>query len=186
MKKLDSTTGLICAVCFLSCIAVNGALASSIVPTGGPAQARQEDKIMNLVELVQRLEDANPWTVEKVSEALGGVDLTLARSDQYIYSYTANDIAYEDGLLFREIWLRHRSETKKMIRIILSVSRDTKCYTLANLEKMYPNIHDEQKIYDRGVNFFAIKRSWGRILFGFENERLECLGNIVFVPKEEE
>jgi len=187
MKKLGLTIGLICAACCLPYFAVNEAFASDAIPAEKSTQTRPGSKKVKLAELMQRLEDANPWAVEKVSEALGGVDLTLAYSNQYILSYTTNNIIYENGLLIRKIELRLKAETKQMTKLILDLNNNTKCFTLDDLRKMYPSIHDEPPSYVPSIVYYVVKRSWGRILFGFERERPDCLGDIAFVtPKRKE
>jgi len=192
MKKSGLTFGRICVICLLSVFATSKSIADSdiddsyIVPIGKHAQTPSESKKMKLAELVQRLEAANPWSIEKVSEALGGVDLTLARSNQYILVYSANNLLYEDGLHVKEAYLRLWVNTKQMIRLILYLSKNTKCITFDNLKKMYPDRHKSPYgDSEDGVFYYYTKRSWGGILFGFEDERPDCLGNIVFIPKGE-
>ncbi|MDR2015031.1 MAG: hypothetical protein LBP99_05335 [Azoarcus sp.] len=186
MKKSGSTIGWFCAVCLLLIFADNESIAApDAVPAGKPAQASSESKKMGFVELVQKLEAADPWSVEKVSEALGGISLPLTYSNEYILSYTANNFIYENELLVKKVELRLSIRKNKMARLILYLNENTKCITQNNLKKMYPDLYSSP--YNSEDTFYLeTKRSWGLISFGFKEGRFDCLGSIVFIPKGEE
>jgi len=183
---------LFCMICLLSVFTASKSIADSyiddsyIVPIEKPAQPPSESKKIKLAELVQRLEAANPWSVERVSEALGGVNLTLTYSNHAIFSYTANNLVYGDNLLIDQVEFRLSIKKDKMFRLILDINENSKCITFDNLKKMYPDRHKSPYgDSEDGVFYYYTKRSWGGILFGFEDERPDCLGNIVFIPKGE-
>jgi len=182
---------LFCVICLLSVFVASKSIVDSyidnsyIVSIEKPAQTPSESKKIKLAELVQRLEAANPWSVERVSEALGGVGLTLARSNQFILVYTANNILYEDGLYIKEVHLRLGVKTKKMARLILDFNKNSKCITFDHLEKMYPDIYRGPHSTDDTI-YYRTKRSWGHMSLGFNDPHYDCLGSIVFIPEGEE
>jgi len=187
MKNMVSTLGRFCVVCLLSAFVVNGTAAYDAVPTGKSAETRSEGKKVGLVELLQRLDAANPWTVERVSEALG-VELTFdPRSTKFIVSYMVKQLNYGDGLIVDEVELRQGAETKQMIRLILYLNTKAKCFTHDSLKKMYPDIHDSTLPYNgySGVFGYDIERPWGLISFEFDGKRpnSNCSNAIVFIPK---
>jgi hypothetical protein len=186
MKKSGSTIGWFCAVCLLLVFAANESIAApDAVPAGKPAQASSESKKMGFMELIQKLEAADPWSVEKVSEALGGISLPLTRSDQYILVHTINNLTYENELLVKEVHLRLSIKKNKMVRLILDLDKNTKCITSDSLKKIYPDMYPSPYNFE-GTFYLRTKRSWGSIGFGFKEERPRCLGSITFVPKGEE
>jgi len=186
MKKSGSTIGWFCAVCFLLIFADNESFAApDAVPAGQPAQVSLGSKKMGFMELIQKLEEATPWTVEKVSEALGGISLPLTRSDQYILVYTTNNLTYENELLVKEVHLRLSIKKNKMVRLILDLDKNTKCITSDNLKKIYPDMYPSPYNFEE-IFYLRTKRSWGLISFGFKDERPRCLGSISFIPAGEE
>jgi hypothetical protein len=178
MKKFVSNLGLFC---FLLVFAANGAIASDAVPTDKPEQAHQESKIMRLTELMQKLEAANPWSVEKVSEALG-VELTLVKSsNEFNARYIVKQFIYGGNLIFNEVEFRFSIRKNRMSRLILDINKNATCFTRGNLEKIYPDLR--RGSYYRSVIYYGIERPWGRISFEFESEHLDCLNSIIFIPE---
>ena len=193
MKKLTSTIGWVCVVCFLSCLVTAQAIASDAVPSNKTAQSMKSKK-MKLEELVQKLENANPWSIEKVSEALG-TKLTPGYSNQSNASYVANRLEYGEGLIVNEVRLRLSiKRNNEMIRLILGFAKDAACLTHEHLKEIYPSMdyvlpgplpstlegHSPTHPY----RTYEVKRPWGDLFFKFYYEQPNCLAGITFAPPE--
>ena len=195
MKRLGSTIGLACVASFLSYFMVSRTIASDAVPSSA-AQAHVEIKKMKLKELLQRLEAANPWTIERVSEALGA-KLKLADIQYYkpnIVNHSASRLDYGEGLTIADVILQlDVKKDNKMYKITLNLDENSKCFTRDNIKKIYPDM-DLNKFFSDGVShsegiieplggwIYPIGRPWGGLLFHFEHERPHCLRSIYLEP----
>jgi len=189
MKKPTSIIGWVCAACFLSCFVTDQAIASDAVPNGESAQSKKSKK-MKLEELVQKLEDANPWSVEKVSEVLG-VKLTpdYSNQSQSITSYVANRLEYGEGLIVDEAKLRLSVTNNEMIRLILDIAKDVRCFKHEHLKKIYPAMDyvDSVPRYIGSASYlystYRVKRPWGDLFFKFDYEQQNCLIGVTLTPR---
>ena len=179
MKKPTSTIGWVCVICFLSCLVTAQAIASNMVSVM---------KEVKLEELVQKLETANPWTAEKVSEALG-LPALIRDNDSYIAYF----LDYGEGLMIRHVKLQLNEKKDKMIRLTLDITKKPECFTLDHMKKMYPDMnysgHYGAKPSLPSVNVYKTKRSWGSLFFNFTKEehptlKADCLFHISLVPNE--
>ena len=145
---------------------------------------------MKLEELVQKLEDANPWTVERVESVLGA-RLALVRSNDVFTVHTSGQFLFEEGLIVEEVHLRLTVATNGMIRLIVSLSDEASCFTLDRIKRTYPDTKMSPYGFPRGHSlnektYFWTKRPWGHIAFGFKERRRDCLSSIVYIPTGEE
>jgi hypothetical protein len=144
---------------------------------------------MKLKELVQQLDAANPWPVERVEAALG-VKLTLARSNDEFTVHTAETIDYAEGLTVEKVRLRlNNKDTHEMIRLIVSLSDDASCFTLNRIKRTWPDTQLAPFPGPRGDSWdeetgYWTERPWGHIDFGFKERRPKCLSSITFIPKK--
>jgi hypothetical protein len=143
---------------------------------------------MKLEELVQRLDAANPWTVESVGHILE-VSLVASRSWGPNTSYTAYQLSYGEGLIIEEVEFRLKAPANETIRLILSLSDDANCFSRERIKKSYPNIRPSPFGPPRGTSlnekeYFWTARQWGNIAFGFKTRRPACLSSITFIPKK--
>jgi hypothetical protein len=141
---------------------------------------------MKLEELVQKLDAANPWTVERVETALG-VKLALARSNDSFAVHTTGPLNHDEGLLVKEVHLRLDTDTGEMIRLIVSLSDDASCFTLDRIKRTWPDTQHDPFPDPRGDSWneetgYWTERPWGHIDFGFKERRPNCLSSIVFIP----
>jgi len=145
---------------------------------------------MKLEELVQKLENANPWTVEAVEKILG-TKLSVTYSSKHILSYESGQLDYDEGLLLVKTELRLNKGTNEMTRLIVNLSDDASCFMLDRIKRAYPDIQLDPygpprgKSLDEETGFWA-KRPWGHISFGFKERRPNCLSSIIFIPKGKE
>ena len=145
---------------------------------------------MKLEELVQKLEDANPWTVERVESVLGA-RLALVRSNDVFTVHTSGQFLFEEGLIVEEVHLRLRVDTNGMIRLIVSLSDEASCFTLDRIKRTYPDTKISPFGFPRGHSlneqtYHWAKRPWGHIAFGFKERRRDCLSGITFIPTGKE
>ena len=186
-----STIKWFCVICLLSVLVVNGAAASDAELAEKSAQTRSEGKKVGLAELLQRLEDANPWSVEKVSEALGA-ELSLVHSNPYNTSYVANRLEYGEGLIVDEVELRLSiKRNNEMIRLILDFAKDAACLTHEHLKEIYPGmnfIRSGPRLEHNSPTFsystYEVERSWGNLLFQLDYQQPNCLRSIILAPPE--
>jgi len=190
MKKPTSTIEWVYVICFLSCFVTTQAIASDAVPGNKTAQSMKNKKI-KLEELVQKLEDANPWSIKKVSEALGA-KLTPDYSNQYNASYVANRLEYGEGLIADKVKLRLSiKRNNEMIRLILDFAKDAACLTHEHLKEIYPSMDYigsgprlEHNSPTYSYRTYEVKRSWGDLFFKFDYQQPNCLTGITFAPPE--
>ena len=194
MRIFSSPVRLVCVVCFLSCFVTGQSVASNITSNSKTTQAHLENKKMKLEELIQNLEDANPWTVEKVSKVLG-VKLTLGRSKKFTADYHTNDYVvnqfnYGEGLIIDEAVLQINIKKGEAIDLTLKISKDAVCFKHDYIKKTYPSTPDTsfnpppnsvEALLQYMYNTYQVKRSWGSLLFRFKHERPDCLAMIHFV-----
>jgi hypothetical protein len=149
------------------------------------AMLEKESK-MKLEELVQKLDDANPWTLERVEAALD-VKLALARSNDSFTVHTTKPLNHDEGLLVKEVHLRLDTDTGEMIRLIVSLSDDASCFSRERIKKSYPDIRLASfGLVGAGTlnetEYFWTARQWGHIAFGFKRQRAYCLSGVTFIP----
>jgi len=182
MKKPTSIIGWVYVICFLLCFVGAQAIASDAVPGNKTAQSIKSKK-MKLEELVQKLEDANPWSVEKVSEALGA-ELSLVNSHPSNTLYIANRLEYGEGLIVDKASLRLNVERNKMIGLVLNFAKDTTCFEHDHIKKIYPTMnyvrfipYGMQSTYIYKI--YEVKRSWGDLSFEFDYKQPNCLTVVI-------
>jgi len=142
---------------------------------------------MKLEKLVQKLDAANPWTVERV-ESVFDSKLALIRSNDVFMVYTAGPFHYEEGLVIEEVHLRLKADSNEMIRLIVRLSDDASCFAFDRIKKTYPHTQIGPLAGPRGQSLdeethYWTKRLWGHISFGFKERRPSCLSSVVFIPK---
>lgn len=140
---------------------------------------------MKLEELVQKLDAANPWTVERVENVLGS-KLTKTYSTKTFASHTAGSFHYEEGLIIEAVELRLRVATNEMARLIVDLSDEASCFTLDRIKRTYPDVQlspypPSPNSLDATFGYWA-KRPWGHISFQFKMGRPKCLSGITFIP----
>ena len=159
-----------------------------------PEPIVSDDHRMKLEELLQRMEAANPWSAEKVSKALGAeFILSLGQSQDYQH-YKDNRgpfyLRYEENLLLNRIHLRIDSKTNKTHWLTLEINGDrSECFTLDRIKKSYPDIkYSPEGAPPRRVTdttaYYRTVRPWGRLSFGFDKKRNDCLCDIVLTPNQ--
>jgi hypothetical protein len=139
-------------------------------------------------KLLQKLGDAYPWSVDKLEKVLG---VRLApktnQFNEYIISYGANDVAYADELLVSEVELRLKKETGDFILLILRIDKNTTCITREKIKHIYPDLVltsvPSGHSWEEEARFSA-KQVWGRLSFGFKENRPNCLYSIAFIQNE--
>ena len=149
---------------------------------------------MKLEELIQKLEAANPWTVERVEPVLRAKLVKIDSTKTFVV-YTANRLLYEEGLIVEEVHLRLRVDTNEMIRLIVNLNDEASCFTLDRIKRTYPDIehdpyglsvsHDAEHSPNGSFGYWT-KRPWGHIDFGFKERRPDCLSGITFIPTGKE
>jgi hypothetical protein len=98
---------------------------------------------MTLEELVQKLEEANPWTLEKVESIFNTkfTKLTYNYAKDSFYSYIAKSLHFEEGLIVEEVELRVDGTSKEMVRLIINLNDESNCFTLDRIKQTYPDIY---------------------------------------------
>ena len=146
---------------------------------------------MKFEELLQKIEAASPWTLEKVRKELG-LEFISNNKNNDVFVYEANRILYEEDLFFQRIILRLDAKTNKAIRLIMEISSTANCFTLDRIKKTYPDIEYNLLPPDipagraETISYYQVKRSWGRLSFGFDKkERPDCLCDIFLTPEKE-
>jgi len=149
---------------------------------------------MKLEELLQRVEAANPWSAEKVSKALGAEFILSPSQSQDYQHYKDNRgpfyLRYEENLLLNRIHLRIDSKTNKTHWLTLEINGDrSECFTLDRIKKSYPDIkYSPEGAPPRRVTdttaYYRTVRPWGRLSFGFDKKRNDCLCDIVLTPNQ--
>jgi hypothetical protein len=162
------------------------ALAAVMLLASAHPDVKERRTNMKLEELVQKLDDANPWPVEKVEEVLG-TKFVVAQSSSITIYYESGQLIFEEGLIVEQVDFRVDIDTKEMFRLILNISDNASCFTRERLKKTYPDLQLDLSNPPSGDSpnaktYFDTKRSWGRIAFGFKEKRPDCLGGITFIP----
>jgi hypothetical protein len=141
------------------------------------------EKNMNLEELVQKLSDAYPWTLDNVSGVLGQQFVEGSHTSSST-RYFATSLSYEEGLLIGSVELRRKIKTADAVRLILNLSDDAACFTLNRIKKTYPQlvITGMPNGAPGSETNFSAETSWGRVSFGFKEKRRECLASVTFIP----
>jgi hypothetical protein len=159
-----------------------------LYPLNTTYATQDKEPEMKLEELVQQLDAANPWPVEAVEKVLG-TTLAVTYSSEYILSYESGQLVYDEGLILDEMELRLDKKTREMSRLILSLSDDASCFTLARIKETYPDIQPGPFGLSgvgtlNETEYFWTERQWGHIAFGFKRQRANCLSGITFIPKK--
>jgi hypothetical protein len=161
-------------------------LIAAALPVQGRLDSEKGSMNMKLEELVQKLDDANPWPVEKIEEVLGTKLVVTEQSSVTTY-YESGQLIFEEGLIIEQVDFRVHLNTKEMFRLILDISDNASCFTRERLKKTYPDIELDLSNPPRGDSpneeiSYNTKRPWGRIAFGFKLKRPDCLSGIIFIP----
>ncbi|MDR3323275.1 MAG: hypothetical protein LBS89_03630 [Zoogloeaceae bacterium] len=142
---------------------------------------------MKLEELVQKLDDAYPWPVDKVNAILGA-NLVETDSNGVATPYVTEErLVYDEGLIVEEVELRVFEKTGEPTRLILDFGDDASCFTLDRVKQTYPVLVITDMPRGRSLEEetnFSTQQSWGRISFGFKERRPDCLSSITFIPKQ--
>jgi hypothetical protein len=167
-------------------IAFAFALAAVMLPASAHPDVKERRMNMKLEELVQKLDDANPWPVEKVEEVLG-TKLVVTKLSGITTHYKSGQLIFVEGLIIEQVDFRVHMNTKEMFRLILDISDNASCFTRERLKKVYSDIQLDLNNPPRGDApgikiYYNTKRSWGRIAFGFKLKRPDCLSGIIFIP----
>jgi hypothetical protein len=170
--------------CALACLFHAAGVAS--VHAHEVAQRHSGETPMKIGELVERLEAAYPWTVEKV-ESILGAGLTVTYDTKNVISHEASHITYE-GLLIDNVELRLKKPAMDTVRLIFHVSEKAVCITRESIEKTYPGGEKGEELrpasLDGGRIDYIVKRPLGKILFRFRYLiRPDCLAGITFIPE---
>lgn len=148
---------------------------------------------MKLEELIQKLEEANPWSLEKVGPIFDSKFTEIpfpypaSMGKPTFVSYEAKSITFEKGLIVNKVELRLSVPENELIRLIVNLSEDSSCITLNRIENTFPSIKPSPfggprgRSLDEEMNFWA-ERPWGHISFGFKERRKDCLSSIIFIP----
>jgi len=141
-------------ICFLSYFAANEAFASDVTLGNKTAQTHSEGMKMKLMELMQRLEAAEPWPVEKVSEALGA-ELIHRPSyrDKAFPSYRAYQLDYGNGLIIDNAEYNLNLKENRMKKLTLQLDKSASCFTLDSLKKIYSDM-EKMETYTLSASSF--------------------------------
>ncbi|MDR2208787.1 MAG: hypothetical protein LBE22_07455 [Azoarcus sp.] len=145
---------------------------------------------MKLEELIQKLDAANPWTVERVEKVLGSKLIETSSTKTFVIHETGQ-LLFEEGLSIKEVHLRLRVATNEMIRLIVDLSDEASCFALDRITNSYPSVKvsplggPRGRSLDEETHYWA-ERPWGHISFGFKERRPKCLSSIIFIPKGKE
>ena len=129
-----------------------------------PAWSVERD--MTLVEFVQNLEKAEPWTQEKVESQLG-VKFTDTTTTGVVTRYLAREaLPSVKDLAIQYISLSVSAATNKAHSLRVHFDSDLSCLTLKQVEKLLPGGSDD---FDdtNFVWFYTHERSWGELTFNF-------------------
>jgi hypothetical protein len=159
---------------------------------------------MKLEELIQKLEDANPWALEKVESIFGTkfTKVTYNYAKDYFYSYIAKSLHFEEGLIVEEVELRIGVAKNNLARLIVDFSDDSACFTRDRLKKTWPDLQISpygpvivksynaetakvERMWLESVSYWT-DRPWGHIAFTFKELRPDCLSGFTFIPTGEE
>ncbi|MDR2208788.1 MAG: hypothetical protein LBE22_07460 [Azoarcus sp.] len=145
---------------------------------------------MKFEELIQKLDAANPWTVERVEEVLGSKLIETSSTKTFVIHKTGQ-LLFEENLIIEEVHLRLRIAKNELIRLIVSLSDEASCFTLDRIKESYPDIQNDPYGLTPGDSPNATfgywtQRPWGHINFAFKMRRPKCLSHIAFIPKGEE
>ena len=187
MKRQTSVTLSICTALLLLFFTTSGTLALAVSPDK-PFHINSEGKKMKLEKLVQTLEDANPWELEKVEKILGiklEADHDSYHADVFL-SYIGGMLFYDEGLIIEKVELRINNDPLSMIRLILDLHKDSACFTFDRIKKAYPDIRANlnERFYRDDPFPYITKRPWGEIAFSFSvrMSHPKCLENIIYIP----
>jgi hypothetical protein len=139
---------------------------------------------MKLEELLQRLEQARPWTPTKIESALG-VKPVLARANEYWSFYSAGPVTLEEGGVVEALEFGLKGSTQTIAGFTVHLSDDSSCMTRQRITNTYPDIQMDRQNIPRGHSlnekiYYDTKRAWGELSFGFKERRPDCLSSIVF------
>lgn len=148
---------------------------------------------MKFEELMQKIEVASPWTLEKVSKELD-LEFQGSSSSQSkdLFVHNAINILYEEDLFFDRIALILDKKTNKMVQLMLGISIYADCFPIDRVKKIYPDI--KQTPLPPGIhpkrtetiNYYQVKRSGGYLSFGFYKEkRPSCLYDVFVTPEKQ-
>jgi hypothetical protein len=162
--------------CLLACLLI-GCLVSPVWST---------ERGMTLEEFVQKLEETNPWTREKV-EAQLGIKLTMIRPDARTLYSVSGSFVYGKELIANEIDLDVSADTNKTNMITVALDDKSNCIAWERIIKSYPSGHVnfDSALTPGGNTYYIEKRPWGELLFGFNTlKRKDCLGSITIITNE--
>jgi hypothetical protein len=140
---------------------------------------------MKLEELLQRLEQERPWTLEKIESVLG-VTSVVDQANEYWTHYSAvGPVTLEEGVVVEKLDFGLNNTTQALPRFIVYLSDDSSCITRQRITQTYPDIQINYNNMPRGRSlneqvYHIKKREWGDILFGFKVRRPDCLSSIIF------
>jgi hypothetical protein len=141
---------------------------------------------VTLEEFVQKLEEAEPWTREKM-EALLDMKFTKPPSSAVssagaLTSYTASgQFVYGKGLIINRIHLYVSASTNKTVSFAVFFDNKSSCFTQKWIEKLYPN-GSVKSVDDVEERYYAKKRPWGELSFGFYGwDEGDCLTGIAVI-----
>jgi hypothetical protein len=162
------------------------ALAAVMLPASAHPDVKERRTNMKLEELVQKLDAANPWPVEKVEEVLG-TKLTAVYSSSITTYYESGQLIFEEGLIIAQVDFRVDIDTKEMFILILDISDNASCFTRERLKKTHPdlqlNLNNPPREDSPNEEIsYNTKRLWGTLSFGFKVKRPNCLSSIAFIP----
>jgi len=134
-----------------------------------------------LEEFVQKLEDGQPWTKEKV-EAQLGVKLTNSSSTGVVTWWYPDpgQFVYGEGLIVNKISYDIRVKTNEMKGMEIELDDKSSCFTRERIKKLYPGGEiDDSYVHPGGSVNYEINRGWGWLAFHFgDKKQWKCLTGV--------
>lgn len=141
----------------------------------------------SLWQLVERLANSHPLTLEKAELALGQPLIEKGeQSNPFYTSYTGKPIALNNSLSIHDIELRLNNDPSRPNTSVLVFYVQGTCINLQTLEQHYPKLAITDTPRGRSENeatTHTSQQSWGQLHFGFQVKNPSCLGYVSFIGK---
>jgi hypothetical protein len=156
----------------LTCLLV-GCLVSSVCCA--------QERNLTLEEFVQKLEDGQPWTREKMEAQLG---VKLIKVSPRVNRATGQFV-YGEGLIINAISYDILEKTNEVDGIRMWFDDKSSCFTRERIKQSYPSgDFSDRNLRPGGGVDYEINRGWAWIAFHFGDKRkLDCLTEISFNVK---
>jgi len=142
--------------------------------------AWSQEHRMTLEEFVQKLEEAEPWTYEKVETQLG-VKFTMTSSTGVVTWHTAlGQFLYGEGLISEHVSLSISASTNETFYLTIHLDDKSNCFAWERIKESYPDgALNFDSMRPGGEMFYIKKRPWGELVFGFRDDKnWNCMTSI--------